>query len=41
MLKKGQYEMAIKDYDKALELSPNNAQAYINRELVYKKKGRL
>ncbi|MFH1958376.1 MAG: tetratricopeptide repeat protein [bacterium] len=36
---KGEYDGAIKDYDKAIELSPKNARAYNNRGNTYRDKG--
>jgi tetratricopeptide (TPR) repeat protein len=33
--KKGQYDQAISDYTKALEIDPNLADAYHNRGVVY------
>jgi tetratricopeptide (TPR) repeat protein len=35
------YQQAIKDFDKAIELNPNLAEAYNNRGLVYGKLGNL
>ena len=37
--KKGQYDQAISDFNKALEISPRDAKAYSNRGIAYKKKG--
>jgi tetratricopeptide (TPR) repeat protein len=34
-LDKGKYDDAIADYDKAIEINPNVAIAYINRSLAY------
>ena len=36
---KENYNQAIKDYDKAIELKPNYAYAYNNRGIAYNKKG--
>lgn len=36
---KGEYDLAIAEFNKALELNPNSAAAYINRGSVYKLKG--
>src|SRR5215831_7079346 len=33
--KKGQYDQAIADYTKALEINPNDAEIYNNRGVVY------
>ncbi len=38
--RKGQYDQAISDYNKALEINPRFAKAYNNRGLAYKKKGK-
>jgi tetratricopeptide (TPR) repeat protein len=35
--KKGQYDQATSDYDKALEINPRSAGAFYNRGLVYGK----
>lgn len=35
----GQYQRAIEDYNKAIRLKPNNADAYYNRGLAYKELG--
>lgn len=37
--KKGQYDSAIEDYNKAIQLDPNLAQAYGNRGLAHGRKG--
>jgi len=37
--KQGNYQQAIKDYDKAIELDPKYAQIYLNRAAVYGKLG--
>jgi tetratricopeptide (TPR) repeat protein len=37
--KKGQYDQAIADYNKAIEINPGDAMAYHNRALIYDKKG--
>ncbi len=37
--RKGKYNRAISDYNKALELNPKFAEAYYNRGLAYKSKG--
>ncbi|MEE8329020.1 MAG: tetratricopeptide repeat protein [Thermodesulfovibrionia bacterium] len=37
--KKGQYDKAINDYNKAIEINPKFAVAYINRGLAYRRKG--
>jgi tetratricopeptide (TPR) repeat protein len=31
----GQYKQAIKDYDRAIELNPEDAKAYNNRGIAY------
>ena len=36
---KGQYDQAISDYNKALEMNPRFAKAYYNRGLAYWRKG--
>ena len=36
---KGEYDRAIADYDRAIELVPNDATAYNNRGVAYGKKG--
>ena len=36
---KGEYDLAIKDFDKAIELKPDYALAYNNRGAVYRSKG--
>ena len=38
---KGQIDLAIKDYNKAIELKPNDASLYYNRGLAYNKKGKV
>jgi tetratricopeptide (TPR) repeat protein len=38
---KGQYDQAISDYTKALEINPKLAEAYLNRGGAYAKKGQL
>ena len=37
---KGEYDQAILDFDKALQINPMNAEAYNNRGSVYGEKGR-
>jgi tetratricopeptide (TPR) repeat protein len=37
--KKGQYDEAISDYNKALEINPRYAEAYCGRGLAYDNKG--
>src|SRR4030042_768531 len=37
--KTGQYDNALSDYNKALEINPNYAEAYYNRGTTYGKKG--
>ncbi len=37
--KKGQYDQAISDYNKALEINPRDALAYNNRGLAYLRNG--
>ena len=36
---KGQYERAISDYTKALEINPRDADTYYNRGITYRNKG--
>jgi tetratricopeptide (TPR) repeat protein len=36
---KGQYNMVISDYTKAIEMNPRYAQAYKNRAITYYAKG--
>jgi tetratricopeptide (TPR) repeat protein len=36
---KGQYDRAIEDYDQAIRLNPNYAEAYNNRGLAKRAKG--
>ena len=36
--KKKQYDLAIKDYDQAIRLNPNDSAAFNNRGIAYKKK---
>ncbi|MEW6528449.1 MAG: tetratricopeptide repeat protein [Candidatus Micrarchaeota archaeon] len=38
--KKGNYDSAIQEYTKAIELNPKNADAYFNRGLCYEKQGK-
>ena len=38
-ISRGEYEQAIKDYDKAIELNPEYATAYNNRGNAYAKLG--
>jgi tetratricopeptide (TPR) repeat protein len=38
---KGEYDLAIADYTKAIELNPNNVGVYYNRGLAYAGKGDL
>ncbi len=37
--RKGEYDRAIQDYDQAIRLNPNDAQAFNNRGNVYVTKG--
>jgi Flp pilus assembly protein TadD len=37
--KKAQYEKAIQDFSKAIELDPNYGKAYMNRGIAYLKSG--
>jgi len=37
--KKGQYDQAIVDFNKAIELDPRDAAAYYNRGISYEKRG--
>jgi len=39
LLKKGQYDQAIANFDKAIEINPRYAEAYNNRGIAYTKKG--
>ena len=39
MVKRGQYDNAIEDFNKAIALDPNYVSAYINRGAAYGKKG--
>src|SRR5208282_5114912 len=36
---KGQYELAIRDYDESIKLNPNYAKSFNNRGIAYQKKG--
>ena len=36
---KGEYELAIQDYDESIKLNPNYAKAFNNRGVAYQKKG--
>jgi len=36
---RGDFDLAIADYDKAIALNPNNAAAYNNRAVIYHEKG--
>jgi len=36
---KGQYDLALEDYEQAIRLNPSNANAYNNRGIVYRIKG--
>jgi tetratricopeptide (TPR) repeat protein len=36
---KGQYDLALQDYEQAIRLNPKNANAYNNRGIVYRIKG--
>ena len=38
---KGEYDKAIKEYNKAIELNPKYAEAFNNRGLAYRHKGEL
>lgn len=38
---KGEYDKAISDFTKAIELNPRYSDAYINRGVVYGKKGQF
>ena len=38
-MKKGNYNQAILDYNKAIKLNPRYANAYYNRAIAYKKLG--
>ena len=38
--KKGNYDHAIRDYDRALEVNPGQILAHFNRALAYEKVGR-
>ena len=35
----GEYQRAVRDYSKAIELDPNDAVAYNNRSLAYRRLG--
>nr|NIQ88014.1 tetratricopeptide repeat protein [Deltaproteobacteria bacterium]NIR14118.1 tetratricopeptide repeat protein [Desulfobacterales bacterium] len=37
--KKGQYDQAISDFSKAIEINPRFADAYFNRAVAYYSKG--
>ena len=37
--KKGDYDLALEDYNKVIELNPNYAEAYYSRGMAYGKKG--
>ncbi len=37
--KAGKYDAAIKDFDEAIHLDPDNAENYRNRGIVYNRKG--
>src|SRR5215831_10730016 len=36
---KGEYDLAVQDYDQSIKLNPNYAQAFNNRGVAYQKKG--
>ena len=36
---KGEYELAIRDYDKSIKLAPNYDKPFNNRGVAYQKKG--
>ena len=36
----GQYATALEDYDKAIQLDPDDTMAYYNRGVAYKELGR-
>jgi tetratricopeptide (TPR) repeat protein len=36
---KGEYDHALQDYDQAIHLNPDNANAYNNRGIIYRIKG--
>jgi Flp pilus assembly protein TadD len=38
---KGQYDKAISDYTKAIEINPRDAVTYTNRGLAYAQKGQF
>lgn len=38
-VKKGNSDLAIKDYDKLIDLYPKNANSYFNRAIAYEKSG--
>ena len=38
-LQQGEYDQAISDYNKALEITPKYAEAYLNRGIAYRNKG--
>ncbi|MCK5486751.1 MAG: tetratricopeptide repeat protein, partial [Desulfobacterales bacterium] len=39
LLEEGQYDKAISDYNKAIEINPKDAEAYYNRGYAYGEKG--
>jgi TPR repeat len=38
---KGEYDRALADYERAIELDPSNAAVFYSRRLIYNKTGRL